>query len=296
MKLEDYKIHLKHLIAEKESAAMLNLQEALKKNSILFDRFIILHARFNMLMRKETAGLLSSEQVNLQLNQIRYSLLEFINELKAEDLIYSEIHLEKRIKPSDIEDTSRKAQKQVEKFLQEADWEKLEKIGQWSLDVEKGEFQGSGVFQYLLSNYIYGHRNFSILSKMIFNDYQKYADAGIDNGNAGIILGWLSNNDTRRYFNLLFTGEKLLLEGIGLHGGDDYLDFVHFDQGVDFHIEDGREYSFAIQVGKRNIDVFVDNEFIYSIQKPEGFIGRVGLRPWRSKIRCSHFEIQENNG
>jgi len=79
-----------------------------------------------------------------------------------------------------------------------------------------------------------------------------------------------------------------------LHGGDDYRDFVHLDVGTSFSITDNQEFDFTIKISKSKIDVFVDDELKYSVKRPDELTGKVGLRPWRSKIECSYFEIVED--
>ncbi len=84
-----------------------------------------------------------------------------------------------------------------------------------------------------------------------------------------------------------------MLEGIGLYEGDDIMDFVHLDEGIPFAIEDDREYEITLRLSQKKLMVFIDSKWVYNIDIPENFNGKVGLRPWRSKIECKHFEINE---
>ncbi len=186
-----------------------------------------------------------------------------------------------------------------ENFCNRRHWQRLTKIGEWRLTSEKDSLdrvaviRGSGVFNYLLSSNKYGGQPFTILARMKFSKYDEFAGDGLDTANAGIVFGWQNTPDGHKYYNVLFTGTRLLLEEVGFRGGDAYRDFRHVDDGVGFELIQDRQYSFAIRVNVRSVDVFVDERMIYSVADTSPFVGKIGLRPWRSSVRCYHFEVHD---
>lgn len=181
-----------------------------------------------------------------------------------------------------------------EDFTNTMDWSRLTKIGAWTFDSTMNEIRGSGVYEFLLSRRDYGRKDFRIKAGLLFANYGRFQHAGMDSANAGIVLGWQDQGRSRRYYNLLFTGRRLLLEAVGFRGADDYRDFKHFDEGVEFIVEDGRQYEIAVSVSSIAVDVFIDNEIRYSVATPKDIEGRVGLRPWRSAITCTKFVAYES--
>ena len=179
-----------------------------------------------------------------------------------------------------------------EQFCNREHWGNLYKLGDWTLDQEQ-RCIGSGIYQFLLSRNEYGLKSFTITAKITFYDYEIYKNDGMDTANAGIILGWKQEDAHHIYYNLLFTGDRILLEEIGGYGGDDYRDFRHIDSGTPMAIEEDREYHFVVHVTMDVIDVFVDGRRTYSVLRPRGLYGRVGLRPWRSRIVCTYFEVRD---
>ena len=108
-----------------------------------------------------------------------------------------------------------------------------------------------------------------------------------------LLLGGQKTIKNPRYLNLLLTGKKIIFEWVGARGGDDYRDFKHLDNGRELEIVVDKVYFFSIKVLKNVIDVFIDDDFYYSIERPEMIIGRVGLRPWRTELKCGYFEVRE---
>ena len=296
MKIEDYKIFLKNLLIDDATSAISNLLEAIKKNSNTYDEAIMLQASLNLVERKERTGQLSVEDEKVSIAQITSRILSLINSLEEENLIQLEwISKEKiNIQNEDKEDKANGSKPRSEKFQEQSTWLQLDKVGKWTRQSETGRILGQGVYQFLLSSNDYGGREFTIYTGITFKNYEKFGTNFLDNANAGIVLGWLAKEDKRRYYNLLFTGKKVLLEGVGLHGGDDYRDFIHLDNGKKLQIEDGKEYRFVIKVTANRIDLFVEDEITYTIETPQDLYGKVGLRPWRSKIEVDYFEIIEN--
>ncbi len=171
-------------------------------------------------------------------------------------------------------------------------WRRLLKIGDWSLG-RRNIIQGSGVFNYLLSVHDYGNRPFTILAKLRFDHYEEYAERDSATVNAGIVFSWTNTPRGHRYYNLLITGARLLLEEVGFRDGDIYRDSRHINAGVEFPLKADVEYSFAVRVNARAVDVFVDNRKIYSVGDVPLMVGKAGIRPWRCLMRCQHFEVHD---
>ena len=168
-------------------------------------------------------------------------------------------------------------------------WPTLLQIGQWSINGSTGVFSGSGMNCYLLSQHIYGNRPFNIRTQLSFTDLRPVSR--IDAVNAGIVVGWRQSYDQLSYYHIMFTGDRLLMEAIGMRGGSEYRDFSHLDDGVPFQIEEEREYTIGVSLSHSMCDVFIDDKRLYSLVMQESPVGKVGLRPWRSRINCKHFEV-----
>jgi hypothetical protein len=181
-----------------------------------------------------------------------------------------------------------------ELFTDPAHWPHLLKIGAWHFDPNTGVIRGGGVYEFLLSRHIYGSRNFTIKSTLKFGNYRRFSQSGIDTANTGIILGWQENSRGHQYYNLLFTGQRLLLEAVGWEGADDYGDFKHLDEGVALELDEARFYELGISVTDSAIKVFIDDVKYYSVSSPLGLQGRVGLRPWRADLICSKFIVTDS--
>lgn len=170
-------------------------------------------------------------------------------------------------------------------------WHQLLRIGDWSRDEVTEEISGTGMHTYLLSRH--EHRSTLSLTARI-----KITNAHpvnrLDAINAGIILGWTTPHNVRRYYNLLMTGDRLLLELVGGRGGDAYMDFKHIDEGVEFNLQADTEYTFSIKAQKHDLQVTVrgGNQMIdYKTELPEHLQGRIGMRPWRSTMLCTQFNV-----
>lgn len=293
MNIEDYRIYLKELLVKDKSTVLSNLVQAVRQNTDTYDNLIILQSSLSLFKREIIKGALTSEERGATSAKLDARILLLINDLDETELIELNWINKDKIKSSEISTIPNRTKLSEEKFQEIDYWGNLVKIGRWSLDSSGKKISGQGVYQFLLSSNYYGGEDFTIYTRIKFNNYQKFASKILDNANSGIILGWITNGDIKRYYNLLFTGKKILLEGVGLHGGDDYVDFIHLDVGTKFVIEDEQVNDFTIRVSKTNIEVFIDDEFRYSIRKPDDLVGRVGLRPWRSKIECEFFEVSE---
>jgi hypothetical protein len=173
-------------------------------------------------------------------------------------------------------------------------WDRLLKVGEWTTDARTGTILGEGTHRYLLSHSIYGPESFTIRCRLTF--LELFPKGPIDAVNAGIVLGWTVPNNARRYHHVMFTGERLLLERIGSHGRDEYSDFDHIDEGVPFQLQRNCPYDLVIDVDRTAIRVRCNGNEVYSPSLPEPVpAGRVGLRPWRSRMECKYFEVSEDS-
>jgi len=180
-----------------------------------------------------------------------------------------------------------------ESFLEYHTWTRLIKIGDWVYDQGDKRIIGGGINHYLLSRETYGNASFSLTATLAFSNFEQHLEKRLDQMNAGIILGWNSDNANPMYYNLLITGKRILLEKIGFNGGDAYRDFHHISEGEICRIMENHTYEFSISCSSQFLDVFLDQQLYCSFKRPENIIGRIGLRPWRSQIHCSRFTISE---
>ncbi|WP_372370613.1 toll/interleukin-1 receptor domain-containing protein [Candidatus Uabimicrobium sp. HlEnr_7] len=163
-------------------------------------------------------------------------------------------------------------------------WKDLLKIGAWEIDENSKLISGEGMYNYLLSQQEYK-------PPYTINTTIRFGKKG--SGNSGLVLGWSAPNNIRRYYHLLFSTRRVLLELIGNDGGDEFGDYKHVDAGVDFIAEAGRSYSLSISVEPDKLKVIIDDETEYTVNLTESLSGRVGLRPWRSVVKCNHFYVQQ---
>lgn len=177
-----------------------------------------------------------------------------------------------------------------EDFLSNVTATKLVKIGDWIHDSGNRQIIGAGVGSFLLSREAYGGE-FSVDATLSFSNFYTLNDGDLTGFNAGIVLGWNDTAEGKRYFNLLITGEKMLLEKVGFSTGDDY-DFEHVCPAVDFPIRDGAIVDIRIDATDDRLTVSNGKTSILDIQRPLGINGRVGLRPWRSQVNCRDFVVR----
>lgn|ERR1051325_1123307 len=177
-----------------------------------------------------------------------------------------------------------------ETFGNSETWNQLLKVGQWTREEDTGAIVGGGLYRYLLSHQSYGPGPFSIDCRMTFLKLRpESADRAV---NAGFVLGWVTPNNARQYYHLAFSGTHLFLEQIGFRRGDEYVDFEHVSPEVPFELEPNKKYDFHLIVTPQEVVLLSDKKQIYSIAIPTNSIrGRVGIRPWRSLLRCELFEI-----
>lgn len=232
--------------------------------------FLIISSNYNHLASQFRLGLLDFNTFNLERNKINAAIIDFMFDLELQQTNSSY---------------------KYERFTDKINWVKLEKIGNWELNHDNSVIKGRGIHNYLLSNETYGIDTFTIRTTLSFIGFEEYNDRLLDNGNAGIVIGWQDNLANPRYYNFLFTGKQLILELVGGEREDAYRDFKHIGLGRNLVIKKNEKYEFVIRVSKKTIDIFLNDDFFYSIETPINIEGKVGLRPWRTKIICSNFEI-----
>lgn len=187
-------------------------------------------------------------------------------------------------------ETSTKDIKRQENFLVHETWNRLIKIGDWIFDESNSRIIGSGQQAYLISRNEYGDTPFEINAMLEFTNFL-YPVKGQSLGmNAGIIFGWNQEKQNPRYFNIMITGSEILLERIGFQGEAAHRDYEHITEEILLRVENAVALKFRILIGK-GIDIFVNNRLVLSTKRPTGVVGRVGLRPWRSKMDCTEFTV-----
>lgn len=266
--------------------ALINLENKITPDTKTSDEVVIFILRLNILRREERLGINTRENINLERNKLTSSVLEFIRQLTKSDFILLD---EKSVStiinfPSPNNLVDEKVE-QFEKFNESITWKKLKKIGEWYLG-DANVIGGEGMFTYLLSEKNYGQRNFTVFANIDFFFKPSKRTIG-----AGIVLGWLQNKKNTRYFNLLLTGQEILLEGIGLYGGGDSSDFIHLSERKKCQIRSNSRVDLKISVEGERIIVVFNNDRIYQFKKPGDMVGRVGLRPWRTSVLIHHFEV-----
>lgn len=167
-------------------------------------------------------------------------------------------------------------------------WAQLLKIGNWNIDQSTGQFIGKGSFQYLLSSKDYGAKGFEIESCISF-DINENTGSRM---NAGFVLGWDNSSNNPKYYHLMFTGQEIILEQIGKNGGSE-ADFQHLTNGVPFPLKFKKQYEIKISYDNQSLQVLVDKGVVVNIPMTHKIVGRVGLRPWRSKMICDKFKVSE---
>ncbi len=175
-----------------------------------------------------------------------------------------------------------------ENFLSNPDWTKLIKIGDWILDSKNEKFIGAGMNNYILSRNEFGDSAFSVRAKLKFSNLDHYRKKGIPEFNGGFIYGWKPEKTNPQYYNLLLTGNRVEFERIGFNNGRDV---EHLDAGVNLLIVEDKYYNFLIIYENDKITFSVDDKLIHSFDVSGNINGRIGIRPWRSQVDCTRFQI-----
>ncbi len=174
-----------------------------------------------------------------------------------------------------------------EDFLEHRVWNRLIKLGDWIIDEDGGRIIGSGQHKFLLSREEYGETPFQIQTDLEFSNFH-YPTENTLGMNSGIVFGWKSESASYRYHNVLLTGDELLLERVGFKGGSEA---EHITDWCPARIESGKSHAFVLKFNQQEIQVYLDGKHIKTLDRPTGVVGRVGLRPWRSKMDCTRFVV-----
>ena len=92
----------------------------------------------------------------------------------------------------------------------------------------------------------------------------------------------------------MLSGKDFKVERIGFAGGEAYSDFEHIPKPIPLSIKSGQIYEFTIRIDEKTIEIEVDRILQQTIKRPTEVCGRVGLRPWRSKMDITNFIVNEN--
>jgi TIR domain len=176
-----------------------------------------------------------------------------------------------------------------EAFLEHSTWTRLIKIGDWIFDEEGERIIGSGMQAFLVSREEYGESPFDIQAKLEFTNFVR-PEGNKLGMNAGIVFGFRHEQEVPQYFNVLISGSHILVERNNIDSSG-RLKFTHLTQPTSLRIESGKSYNFKIEVGATKIEVIVDDKPVVGLDRPTGIVGRVGLRPWRSKLDCTEFSV-----
>jgi hypothetical protein len=107
--------------------------------------------------------------------------------------------------------------------------------------------------------------------------------------NAGIVFGFKREREVPVYFDVLLTGTELLVEQNDWSAGSKW---SHITAPVPFEIKTGVPYAINVVVDDKRIEIRVNNGLMQTLERPSGVWGRVGLRPWRSKMDCTKFIVR----
>lgn len=225
--------------------------------------------------------------LNEMLEELKEKGLYFENSLECSDAQKKEIR--QLILRGNSQDISEKSGKAVR-----AQWKNMEMIGPWEITQGEDMIIGEGVERYLLSQQSYGSGDFTIFAKVGF-DFVSHPDPF----NAGFLLGWKEPSTDnaivkRCYYNLLFYSDLIVLEAVGFQQGDSYRDFNHLSAYETFEIQPNHFYDVVINVHGGKVDLFMDNQLAFSTDRPRDIYGKVGIRPWRSRMILKHFSVHED--
>ncbi|MBN1363296.1 MAG: TIR domain-containing protein [Syntrophaceae bacterium] len=207
--------------------------------------------------------------------------------LKIAEIIYSDMVAG----VSEIASSDRKEKtSNGENFLSNSNWTKLIKIGNWILDSKNEQFIGAGMNNYILSRNEFGDLDFSVSATLKFSNFQHYRRR-LPAFNGGFICGWKSEKSNPQYYNLLLTGTRVEFERIGFNGGTALEDVEQLNSGDNLIITEDKYYNYLIVYENNKISFLVDGKLIHSFDVPSAIIGRVGIRPWRSQVDCTAFQV-----
>jgi hypothetical protein len=179
----------------------------------------------------------------------------------------------------------------VESFLDQRTWAGLLKIGNWILDEQGKRIIGAGTKTYLLSQQNYGADIFIIDTTLVFTNFTPPSKNKLGM-NAGILFGWQYDREEPRYFNILLTGASVQLERCGFGGGRDTRDVQKLTDQIPLAISAGEPIRIIVEIDDSSLKVTANERAIFTMNRPEGVIGRVGIRPWRSNVEVSSFVVE----
>jgi hypothetical protein len=165
-------------------------------------------------------------------------------------------------------------------------WQALEIIGDWSLDAEAHTLSGGGMYSFLLSQDAFDGPSLLLEARVCFLRFDE-SSQGLP-ASFGLVLGWQESPAARTYYHLLCSEGRMLLEQVGTDASDDFIDYTHLDEGVPFSLATGECHHFLVRGLGDTLLVFVDDQLVYNVAKPPGLSGRMGIRPWRSRVQCHY--------
>lgn len=179
----------------------------------------------------------------------------------------------------------------VEDFVDEVTWAGLLKIGNWIRDEQGKRIIGADQKTYLLSQQNYGTEAFIIDTTLEFTNF-KLPQNGRLGMNAGIMFGWQYEQAEPRYLNILLTGTTVQIERCGYGYGRDIRDKNKLTEPVPLAIKSGEPVRFRVTIDDAKVNVWANGRDLFSAPRPEGTVGRVGIRPWRSKVDITSFVVE----
>jgi hypothetical protein len=179
----------------------------------------------------------------------------------------------------------------VENFLSEVTWAGLLKIGNWIRDEQGMRIIGTDPKTYLLSQHDYGTEAFIIDTTLEFTNFRLPSEGKLGM-NAGILFGWQYEREQPRYLNILLTGESVMIERCGFGAGRDKGGSNKLTKPVPLAIVSGEPKRFRIQIDDETVRISANGSDLLSAPRPKGAVGRVGIRPWRSKVDIKSFVVE----
>jgi hypothetical protein len=180
-----------------------------------------------------------------------------------------------------------------EDFLVVDTWNLLLRIGTWLYDAAKTRIVGSGVGSFLLSREEYGDKAFAVSSELSFTNFT-YPDPGNRKlgMNAGLLFGWNFDKAKPRYYNVMLTGDEILLERNGFDVPGNKQRYEHLTKAVPFKVEPGKLVRLQVDVTEAIVKITANGKQVIEVERPDGAFGRVGLRAWRSQMECKSFGVE----
>jgi hypothetical protein len=176
-----------------------------------------------------------------------------------------------------------------EDFLHPQTWTRLLKIGDWILDEAAGRIIGSGQNAFLVSREEYGEKPFWIRSVLEFSNFSYPGSQPRQLGmNSGLVFGWKDEKQKARYYNLLLSGNDLLLERNGFAETDQRRS-RHLTDAVPFAVQPGQPVSLDINVTEATIRVYSDGALCrrWRLHSADRWLGRSALFGWAEHVSAT---------